>query len=74
MKISRDYIGKNVRLRVRYGSIVEGLLEKIHMGTLTIRQNIGVYEWRLGGILAIMEGQVVAIEEIKEEPVDDSSE
>ena len=54
MKISRDYIGKKVRIRVRYGSIVEGLLERIHMGTLTIRQNIGVYEWRLGGILAIM--------------------
>ena len=71
MKISRDYIGKKVRIRVRYGSIVEGLLEKIHMGTLTIRQNIGVYEWRLGGILAIMEGQVVAIEEIKDSEIDE---
>lgn len=71
MKISRDYIGKKVRIRVRYGSIVEGLLERIHMGTLTIRQNIGVYEWRLGGILAIMEGQVVAIEEIKDSENDD---
>lgn len=65
MKVSSDKVGKNIRLRTRYGRFVEGRLEALKNGVLTIRQNIGISgEWKLGGLTTMLEGQVVAIEDV----------
>lgn len=71
MKISKDKVGKNIRLRTRYGRFVEGKLESVKNGVLTIRQNIGSSaEWELGGLTTMLEGQVVAIEEVADKGKD----
>lgn len=65
MKIPRDKIGKKIRLWTRYGKIIEGNLESIKNGMLIVKHDRGS-DGRFihRATTTLMEGQVVAIEEI----------
>lgn len=72
MKIPRDRIGKKIRIRTRYGRYVEGRLEAIRANVVTVRQNIAAEgEWVYGGVTTMLEGQIVAVEDVQDEDVQD---
>ena len=55
MKFSKDYVGKKVKIRTRYGKLIDGLVTDVRHGVVHLQLEIGS--------ASLLEGQIVAVEE-----------